>query len=222
MGNQTSKGSGDNSNNSGGGPPPRRNQPNGRVVNAITKNKKTATMLEKKIALLEQKKNKQIADARKWSKAGNKKKAILCLKRKKMIEKQIDNYSNTIFTLEQQGFLLEGAQTNANVVDAMKVAKDTMTHINKNTDVDDVNDLMDDLQEQTENATEISDALGQGMGVMDDEDELLAELEGLEEKDAVTTAEDMPIVLPQVPTNKIKQKEKEEEDALNELEAMMD
>ena len=30
---------------------------------------------------------------------------------KKMLEKQIDQYTNTIFTLEQQGFVLEGAQT---------------------------------------------------------------------------------------------------------------
>ena len=226
MGNKTSKGGGDGGNNNGGGggggPAPRRAQPNGRVVNAITKNKKTAVMLEKKIALLDKRKDKQVLEAKKWLKAGNKKKAMLCLKRKKMLEKQIDQYTNTIFTLEQQGFVLEGAQTNANVVDAMKVTKDTMAHINKNTDVDDVTELMDELQEQTENASELSEVLGQGMGEMADEDELLAELDELNQEDADQIVDNMPVVLPKVPTNKIKEKKQEEEDALNELEAMME
>ena len=225
MGNNTSKNGGD-----GGGDEraraPQRSQHNGgRVMNAITKNKKTATMLEKKIAILEKKKEKQIADAKTHLKAGNKRKAMVCLKRKKMIEKQIDNYTNTIFTLEQQATVLEGAQLNANIVETMKDTKDTMTHINKNTDVDDVTDLMDELAEQTDNANDIQDALAQGVGMEDDEDELMAELEGLSNEDAVETVDNMPIVLPQVPTNKVQQKEKqqqEEEDALGELEAMME
>ena len=62
-----------------------------------------------------------------------------------MIEKQIDNYTILLFTLEQQATVLEGAQLNANIVETMKDTKDTMTHINKNTDVDDVTDLMDEL-----------------------------------------------------------------------------
>ena len=226
MGNNTSKTGGDGGGDNRARAPQRSQQSGGRVMNAITKNKKTATMLEKKIAILEKKKEKQIADAKTHLKAGNKRKAMVCLKRKKMIEKQIDNYTNTIFTLEQQATVLEGAQLNANIVETMKDTKDTMTHINKNTDVDDVTDLMDELAEQTDNANDIQDALAQGVGMEDDEDELMAELEGLSNEDAVETVDNMPIVLPQVPTNKVQQKEKqqeqEEEDALGELEAMME
>ena len=69
MGNNTSKNGGD-----GGGDEraraPQRSQHNGgRVMNAITKNKKTATMLEKNY-ILEKKKEKQIADAKTHLKAG--------------------------------------------------------------------------------------------------------------------------------------------------------
>ena len=63
---------------------------------------------------------------------------------------------------------------------------------------------MDELQEQTENASELSEVLGQGMGEMDDEDELLAEFDELT-TDADQIVDNMPVVLPKVPTNKIKQ-----------------
>ena len=226
MGNNTSKTGGDGGGDNRARAPQRTQQSGGRVMNAITKNKKTATMLEKKIAILRKRRRNKLQTLKLHLKAGNKRKAMVCLKRKKMIEKQIDNYTNTIFTLEQQATVLEGAQLNANIVETMKDTKDTMTHINKNTDVDDVTDLMDELAEQTDNANDIQDALAQGVGMEDDEDELMAELEGLSNEDAVETVDNMPIVLPQVPTNKVQQKEKqqeqEEEDALGELEAMME
>ena len=64
MGNNTSKTGGDGGGDNRARAPQRSQQSGGRVMNAITKNKKTATMLEKKIAILEKKKEKQIADAK--------------------------------------------------------------------------------------------------------------------------------------------------------------
>ena len=124
---------------------------------------------------------------------------------------------------------LESAAQNAETLKAMQIGKNAMTDIRQQTNIEKVDDLMDDIKEENELAEEISNALAQLVDpFMADEDELLAELneleaEGVEEELLRPTkkAEEQ-ISFPQVPTTtmpSIKNATKEEEDELKQLEA---
>ena len=83
-------------------------------------------------------------------------------------------------TLETQVMNLESAAQNAETFKAMQAGKVAMSAIRKDTDIEKVDELMDEIKEEMEMASEISGALAQPIDpLMTDEDELLAELEQL-------------------------------------------
>eukprot|EP00984_Skeletonema_dohrnii_P036755 scaffold38088_cov89-Skeletonema_dohrnii-CCMP3373.AAC.1 len=87
-------------------------------------------------------------------------------------------------TLETQVMNLESAAQNAETMKAMKTGTSQMKKIRQETDIDQVDDLMDEIKEEMEMADEISMALAQPVDpLMTDEDDLLAELEELEAED---------------------------------------
>ena len=165
----------------------------------------------------------------------NKRVAIAALKRKKRLEKQLQQIDNTLSTIEFQREAIENASTNIEAVKALDYGRKALSAAHKQLDVDDVNDLMDDISEEMQNANEISEALsgmGGAFGDDIDEDELNAELEELEQEDldeqmlniGAVGGEDLPSVpdteLPEVPTTtKTKQKKVEMDDDMAELEA---
>ena len=114
------------------------------------------------------------------SQKGDKRGAMLCLKRKKMYQKEVDKIMNIVANLEQQKFALENAASNAVVVGAMTEAKDKLQEIHKGMDADTVVETMDDIQEQMDTADEIVSAFGQQVGDTYDDDELLGELDEME------------------------------------------
>ena len=124
----------------------------------------------------------QLKLAKAKSAKGDKRGAILCLKRKKMYQAEVDKINNILATLEQQKFTLENAATNAVVVGAMQESKAGLQSITASMDVDNVTELMDDLQENMDMGEEISNALGQQMGDTVDDDELLGELDDMEKE----------------------------------------
>ena len=125
----------------------------------------------------------------------------MCLKRKKMYEKEIAKMDAVQMTLEQQVFNIEGAQGNLDAVNAMKVGADQMRAMQGAVNVDAVADLRDDIQEQQDMADEVGDLLAEGMGsaAMMDEDDLLAELDELNEEDADAVG----LSMPSAPTGRI-------------------
>ena len=178
----------------------------------------------------------QLKLAKAKSNKGDKRGAILCLKRKKMYQAEVDKINNILANLEQQKFALENAATNAVVVGGMSAAKSALQQINKDMDVDTVTDVMDDIQEQMDMGEEISNALGQQMGDTMDDDELLGELDDME-KDLMEEEmlKDAGVVennnvfdetsLPNVPNEKPKAQEdldEDEEAAFNNLMAEME
>ena len=81
-------------------------------------------------------------------------------------------------TLETQVMNLESAAQNAETFKAMQAGKIAMSNIRKDTDIIKVDELMDDIKEEMDMASEISGALAQPIDpLMTDDDELLAELE---------------------------------------------
>ena len=167
----------------------------GRAPKKVTKAEKPKSMAEsmkviddtiksneKREAHLNTKIMQQLKLAKVKSAKGDKRGAILCLKRKKMYQAEVDKINNILATLEQQKFTLENAATNAVVVGAMQESKAGLQSITASMDVDNVTELMDDLQENMDMGEEISNALGQQMGDTVDDDELLGELDDMEKE----------------------------------------
>ena len=69
------------------------------------------------------------------------------------------NIDGTLSTIEMQRETLESAANNTEVLKVMGDAAKAMKKAHNNLDVDDIHDMMDDIQEQQETATLISDAI---------------------------------------------------------------
>lgn len=109
-------------------------------------------------------------------------------------------------TIEFQREALMNAKANADILNTMKMASSTMKDIHKKHNIDNVEDVMADIQEQQDIASEINDAISRPIDIpgMDlDDDDLLNELEELEQEeiDANMIGTDIPINTPAVPTS---------------------
>ncbi|XP_071784656.1 charged multivesicular body protein 4b-like [Asterias amurensis] len=172
---------------------------------AIQKLRQTEELLEKKQAFMEKKISEEIKLA-KQNGTKNKRAAIMALKRKKRLEKQLAQIDGTLSTIEYQREALENANTNTEVLKTMGFASKALKSAQQQMGVEDVDDMMSDLQEQLEVANEISDAISNstGFGQDLDEDELFRELEELEQEELDEQLLDVgPSVtsqLPDVPT----------------------
>jgi len=153
---------------------------------AIVKVKDTIETMGKRQEHLLRKVNLETKNAMQYSKTNKKKEAIACLKRKKMFEKQVEQIANTMLTLETQLLTLESMNINREALEAQKFANAAIgEEVRKMGGVDAVAEVIDNVEEGLQDAHEIQEELGRvvGMpGIDDDEDELLAELEGLEEE----------------------------------------
>ncbi|CAK1547614.1 unnamed protein product [Leptosia nina] len=151
---------------------------------AIQKLRETEELLIKKSEFLEKKVETEIQIARKNG-SKNKRAAIAALKRKKRYEKQLTQIDGTLTQIEAQREALEGATTNAQVLNTMKDAANAMKLAHKDIDVDKVHDIMDDIAEQHDISREITEAISQNVAFPNDvdEDELERELEELEQEE---------------------------------------
>ena len=130
-------------------------------------------------------------------------------------------------TLETQVMNLESAAQNAETFKAMNAGKNAMSNIREETNIEKVDDLMDEIKEEMEMADEISNALAQPVDpLLTDEDDLLAELQELEAEDVeeqlLQPAKKEEVNLPAVPGHElpaIPNATKEEEAELKALEA---
>ena len=130
-------------------------------------------------------------------------------------------------TLETQVMNLESAAQNAETFKAMNAGKNAMGAIRQETNIERVDDLMDEIKEEMEMADEISNALAQPVDpLLTDEDDLLAELQELEAEDVeeqlLQPTRKEEISLPDVPSNElpaIPNATKEEEAEVKQLEA---
>lgn len=191
---------------------------------AIQKLKNTEEMLEKKQEYLEKKITAENTTAKKYAKM-NKKLALQALKRRKRLEKQLNQIDGTLSTIEFQRETLENAGTNTEVLKNMKSAADALKNVHRSLGVEDVHDIMHDIHEQTEISTEISEAIcGVGSNQDFDDDELRAELDAIEQEGLdgeLVGMERQAIGLPDVPSSApaTKKKAVQDENELKELEA---
>ena len=194
------------------------------TVEAIQKLKQTEEMLEKKQEFLETKINTENATAKKYAKT-NKRVALQALKRRKRLEKQLNQIDGTLSTIEFQREALESAGTNTEVLKNMNYAAKALKSVHEQLGADDVYDIMDDIQEQTEISKEISEAIcGVGSNQDIDDDQLNAELEAIEQEvldDELVGMERPAVDLPSVPSGDLPTKKKpvQDENDLEELQA---
>ena len=149
------------------------------LADAIANQREAISTLEKRQQLLEVKIQTTLEEAKTRAAANDKRGALLVLKRKKMLEQELETLMNSHLTLEQQIHSLEAAQTTQLAVTALQQGVKAQKNLNTNVKMEDVDELMDDMQEQQELQNEIAQVLSQGVRVTDD-DELLAELEALQ------------------------------------------
>nr|5VO5_A Chain A, Coiled-coil and C2 domain-containing protein 1-like,GH13992p [Drosophila melanogaster] len=115
----------------------------GTTGEAIQKLRETENMLIKKQEFLEAKIEDELNIARKNA-SKNKEVALQALKKKKELEKQLQQIDGTLSTIEMQREALESANTNTAVLTTMKNAADALKRAHQNMDVDKVHDMMDD------------------------------------------------------------------------------
>lgn len=223
MGNDKSKAAGK-------APPPAKQPVVSKTVNQTAQLKQTIGRLEQRRDFIEKKAANEHKNAVMKNKKGDKKGALVHLKRKKMYEKEVEKINGGIFNLEQQAMTLESTSVNVDIVNAMKTGKQALSQMNNAIDVDDVQDLQEDIAEQMAQANEIDAVIGNPIGTdldMDDLEEELAELESdqvaaeLDELPSLPAAKvpDATESLPTAPTHAV---EMDDEDAaLAQLEAEM-
>ena len=146
----------------------------------------------------------QITQALRNAKAKMKRKdkrgAVFQLKRKKMLEKRLNECQGMQLNLEQQIFTLEKGNTNVQVAGALGEARDEMKRMHAKVNVDDIEDIRNDLDDVTADQEDITSLLSDPMGQDAlDEDELeaefadmMGELEGEDVAAAMTKIGDEP------------------------------
>eukprot|EP01128_Nolandella_sp_AFSM9_P000469 TRINITY_DN10625_c0_g1_i2.p1 TRINITY_DN10625_c0_g1~~TRINITY_DN10625_c0_g1_i2.p1 ORF type:complete len:228 (+),score=84.29 TRINITY_DN10625_c0_g1_i2:50-685(+) len=180
-----------------GGGPTKKAAPN--ATTSINNLRETLQMLEKREDHLEGRIQGELKEARKNA-AINKRAAIMNLKRKKAYEDQIKQLGGARMTLETQILAIEASSTHFAALSAMQEGARTMKSLNRNMDVDDVEDVMEDIREQIEVSREVGDAISTPLGLDDvSESEYEEELEALMNADLQEQFQD--VALPSVPAN---------------------
>jgi len=107
----------------------------------------TIELLEKRENYLESRILKELHTAKQYA-LKNKRLALIALKKKKTYQTQIDNISNARLTLETQICSIEGAAVNAQALAGMVEGARALRQLNRNMDVGDVEDTLDNVREQ--------------------------------------------------------------------------
>ena len=151
----------------------------------MAKVNETIENIGKKEAHLQRKIDAEVANAMKFNAAGKKREAVQCLKKKKLYEQQLNQLGTSKINLENQKLTMESMTMNAEIIDTQKVVTTSMqAQMKKMGGVDKVEEQMDAMDDAMTDAQEIQNAMNRQMnvpGLDQDDDELLAELEGLQE-----------------------------------------
>jgi len=149
--------------------------------------------LERKIKALDKKTdslttqiNKEIAKAKEYLTAGDKRRAAECMRRKNNWEKQRDNNMAKIRKYEDQVNLMDETATNKTALEDLAAVNE---HVQKlQVDPDRVDNIMDQMRDNQMKQEEINQILGEDTGEFYDEDEGLEELEKMMQADRAKEA----------------------------------
>ncbi|KAI8081286.1 Snf7-domain-containing protein [Halteromyces radiatus] len=151
---------------------------------------------------------KEIQAAKVSLNQGNKKKALLALKKKKYQEQLLEKTEQQLLNLEELTQSIEYALVEKQVLEGLKNGNDVLKEIHKEMSLEDVERLMDDTADSIAYQNQIDDILSEQL-TAEDEEEIMKELDQLrlEELDANLPSvpeSELPKtepVLPEVPTH---------------------
>lgn len=149
-------------------------------IETISKIRDAIDNADKRAGHLQHKIDRLVADAKSKMSQGNKRGALYDMKKRKMLQEEIEKLDNVKMTLELQAMQLETAALNTETVKIMQTGNSVMKRIRKATGLDKIDELMDDMRDEADTAQEISNAIATPLDpYMMDDAELLQELEEL-------------------------------------------
>ena len=192
-----------------------------KIVDAIHTISETLKTQEKRKAHLDKQIEALTAEAREFVRLGKKEAASACLKKRKMYENQIKTIDDAMFNLEVQKLNLENTQFQKSAVESFAKVNSVL----KETGIkaDDVERIMEELQDAVDDQQEIAAVLSRPLVNIDVDDEL----KELEELGQLEKPVHVPIILPNVPVekvivNKSVKIQKDEEEELKELKKQLE
>ena len=194
-----------------------------KIIDIITKLRNQVETLEKRNTHTEQKINKLVAEIKKFANT-DKKKAMILLNRKNLLDQEIKKNIGMIDVLDRQIISLENTSVNQQVFKSMQEGNHLIKSSNAELNIDKVEDLMDEIEEQKETSQAISDIFSDRVNRMYDDDDLLAQLDEYTEKELEEPINTTNLRLPEVANKKIiiqKKEEEEQEEDLSRLVASM-
>jgi len=177
-------------------PPP----PISEIDRAVLDLKVSRDKLTKYKNKLEQDDAKLLTKAQQAKEAGQITTALNLLKLRKHKQTAVASVEQQLLTVLQMVDTISSKENEKEVLNSMKVGKQALQKLHEETTLEDVMDLMDTIEEQSEMEKEISAAMG-GVPALSLEDEELVQAE-LEELEKTMTVGVEPIHLPQVPSGK--------------------
>ncbi|KAJ1936464.1 Vacuolar protein sorting-associated protein 20, partial [Linderina pennispora] len=159
--------------------------------------------------------DREDAIARELLLKGDKKRALLALRRRKFQEQMIKKTDDQLFNLQQLSETIEFSLVQKDVMFGLEQGNKVLTQLNNEMRIEDVERLADDTAEAIAYQNEVSEALQAHM-TAEDEDAVLAELEELERQEADRLRLEMPHVpshaLPEQAQGAAEEEEEEEEE----------
>jgi len=180
---------------------PEINQHDVAVLNLKTTRDKLSQATKKLTIVIE----KEREAAKLMVQKGNKERALLILKRKKVQEKNLQDLEALLDNVLHMVDSIEFAQVQKKVFDDLKHGNEVLKNLNSQFNIEEINLLMDDTAEAIEFQKEVGEALGQQINTADEE-ELLEELEKLS---SASQKISQPLEFPDVPEHQLPSKPQE-------------
>lgn len=163
---------------------------------------------------LQQDDAKLVQRAREAKEAGDQKKALGILRLRRYKQREVDNVEGQLLTVLQMVETIGSKQSETELLAALKSGKDALSKMHQEHTIDDVLELMDQVKEENEVETEINSILQNvpSLSVQDEQD-VEAELEALQQSQLPQKQQQEPLELPTAPVTKLPEQQEKPEPA---------
>lgn len=175
-----------------------------KIIETIKLISDTIETQQKRKKYIDKQVEESMKQAKEFARSNKKDQALSCLKKKKMLEKEIKLIEDSIFNLDVQKINLENSQLQKASFEVFAKVNSVLKEASIKTE--DVENVMDELQDAVDEQNEISEALSRPLIHIDVEDEL--EMLMLDEREKEVQIN---YNLPNVPIHDIKLEKEQKE-----------